>query len=228
MSTRAYALAVMVVMIMAAAGAHAFDRSERASAVSAFAWSSAPDLERVRRYEPGGAESCRDRQRRAGDREALVRALITVESLATPRFDAIWKATLVRAALALGLPIPNLTYGSGRVRLSIARATLRAGAAQAAGTGADAIAVLSDADIAAQLLDDCGSRRIVAAIVADILGARVEGARKHLDLHAVRHVARIYNGQARAKTVEAAVAHETYNALVYALFQRYRFERLAH
>lgn len=222
MSATTKAAVVVLMLVLAAAGAHALDRSARAAVVSQFAWSKAFDLEQVTSYEPGDGKRCapESTSNRSRDEEALVRALITVESLATPRLEAWWKAALVRMAARLDLPIPDLTYGPGRVRLSMARAVIRAHAA----LGAEP----SEAELAGRLLDYCGSKQIVAAMVAELTQAQGGGAETHhLDLSTVRRVARIYNGQAEPTTAEAAVAHATYNALVYALFQRYRFESLS-
>lgn len=207
-------------LILAAAGAHALDRSARLSAVREFTWAKAPDLDRVGRYEPRGAATCS--WRGGGDQEALVRAIITVESLATARLETWWKSAVVRAAAQLGLRIPNLTYGPGRVRLSTAREAMRANGGFGAARG-----TLTDADVAARLMDYCEAKQIVAVLVAQILTSQGRGDRGPLDLATVRTVARIYNGQSDPHTPEAAIAHETYNALVYALFQRYRFEALA-
>ena len=208
-------LAYVLVLMVAVAGAHLADLNERASAVRHFAWSKTPDLDRIERYGPPGVEACSWRGN--GDREALVRALMTVESFATPRFEAWWKTGIVRAGALLGLPIPDLTYGPGRVRLSTADAAIRANGETA-----------NDAKLATRLLDSCETKRIVAAVVAQILNAEERGDQAHLDLAAVHTVARIYNGQSEALSPEAAVAHETYDALVYALFQRYRFAALGN
>jgi hypothetical protein len=214
-------LAVAAALTLAVAGAHVIDLSERAAAVREFTRSQALDLGQIGRYEPREAATCA--WRGTGDREGLVRAIITVESLATPRIETWWKAGVVHVAEPLGLGLPDLTYGPGRLRLSTAVAAVRADGATR-GT-----AMATDAVVAARLLDYCETKRIVASVVAGILDSRAPGAsgRSRLDLAAVRTVARIYNGQAEPRTPEAAVAHATYNALVYALFQRYRFEDLA-
>ncbi len=214
------AAAAVLMLALAMAGAHVLDLSERASAIREFTWAKAPDLGRVERYEPQGAAACA--WRGAGDQEALVRAIITVESLATPRMETWWKSGVVRVAAPLGLRIPDLTYGPGRLRLSTAVAAVHANSGLGAGRG-----MLTDAEVATRLLDYCQAKQIVAAVVAEILKAHAGAGRAHLDLAAVRTVARIYNGQSEALTVQAAIAHATYNALVYALFQRYRFDGLA-
>jgi hypothetical protein len=220
---RALAIAAVLLLAVAVTVAHIFDLSERAFAVRTFTGSKTQDLRLVGRYEPGEAAIC-DWQGR-GDEEPLVRALVTVESLATSRIEAWWKTALVRVAALLGLPIPDLTYGPGRLRLSTAAAAVRADDR----TGGDGTP--TDAEVATRLLDYCEAKPIVAAVVADILASRAPAGRSdpvRLDLADVRTVARIYNGQARPLTPEAAVAHATYNALVYALFQRYRFDALAN
>ncbi len=150
-----------------------------------------------------------------------MRAIITVESLATPRIEAWWKSAVVLAAAHLGVRVPDLTYGPGRVRLSTARAAIDANG----GLG-DASRTSTDAEVAKRLLDYCETKQIVAALVTQILTSRGGGHPAHLDLATVHTVARIYNGQSEPASPEAAVAHETYNALVYALFQRYRFDGL--
>lgn len=203
-------------LLLAAAGAHALDKGERAAAAGQFAWSAAgASLDQVAAYEPAGAKQCAASA--SADVAALVRALVTVENIATPRLEAWGKAALVRVAVPLGLGVPDLTYGPGRVRLSIARAVLRN-----SGEG-----VPADAVLAVQLLETCGAIRVVTALVGELVDPEGAGAAMPIDLAAVRKVARIYNGQALPTTAEAAVAHATYNSLVYALYQRYRFEALA-
>jgi hypothetical protein len=214
-------LAITLVLVLAAVGAHALDVDGRASAVRTFTWSRAPDLERVGRYEPRGAETCA--WRGIGDQESLVRAIITVENLATPKIETWWKSALVHAAANLGLRVPDLTYGPGRVRLSTAREAIGAN-----GDLNNASGVSTDAEVAARLLDYCETKQVVAAVVQQILASRGREPLARLDLASVRTVARIYNGQAEPLTPEAAVAHETYTALVYALFQRYRFDGLGN
>jgi len=215
-------LAIAAGLLLAVAVAHLCDLSERAFAVRAFTWSKTQDLRLIGRYEPNDAPTCAWHAR--GDQEPLVRALITVESLATSKMEAWWKSGIVRAATPLGLHVPDLTYGPGRLRLSTAAAAVRASGSM----GEKGMA--TEAELATRLLDYCETKRIVAAVVADILSSRALRPRSdpaRLDLSDVRTVARIYNGQAKALTPEAAVAHATYNALVYALFQRYRFDALA-
>jgi hypothetical protein len=214
-------LAFAFVLVLAVAGAHVVDLGERASVVRQFTWSKAPDLEQVGRYEPRGAETCS--RHAAGDQEALVRAIITVESLATPRIEAWWKTGMVLVAPPLGWRVPDLTYGPGRVRLSTAAAVIRANGGLGAGTVKP-----TDAEVARRLLDYCETKQIVAALMAQILLSQEGANPAYLDLATVRTVARIYNGQSEALTPEAAVAHETYNALVYALFQHYRFNDLGN
>jgi hypothetical protein len=190
------------------AGVHVADVSARARALRAFIWSSDADVRPVDAYAPSETGACP--RRAAGDVEALARALITVESFATPSVQAWAKGATVRLASALGLRVPDLTYGQGRVRLSTARRVMGAEAA--------------DSGLALRLLDPCETKAIVASMVAELLSERLSGDR--LDLATVRQVARAYNGQGEAHTPEAAIAHETYNRLVYALFQHYRFEGL--
>jgi hypothetical protein len=214
-------LAATAGLMLVLVGAHVIDLGARASAVRAFAWSKAADLSGVGQYEPSDAATCS--WRGPGDQEALVRAIITVESLATSGIERWWKSGLVHVAGPLGFGIPDLTYGPGRLRLSTARAAVRA---------SDALGgTATDAEVAERLLDYCETKQIVALVVAEILKSRAprEGSEPvRLDLADVRAVARIYNGQEPARTPEAAVAHATYTALVYALFQRYRFEGLAN
>jgi hypothetical protein len=211
---RTFALGLLFIVVLA--GAHAADLSGRVSALRQFAWSPDADLHRIRRYEPRGAETCSART--TGDRDALVRALITVESLATPSIETWGKAMAVRAAGAVGLSPPDFTYGPGRVRLSKAGSAL-------SNDGGDSKA-LPSGELAKQLLDYCKTKQIVSALVSDILRSEGNTQQSHLDLATVRRVAGLYNGQSTPRDVEAAVAHETYSALVYALFQQYRFDGL--
>lgn len=209
MRTLSLALALMAGL----ACVHVADLSARSQALTAFTWSSQSDVRPVDAYAPGEAAACP--RSRGGDVEALARALITVESFATPSVQAWSKSAGVRLAMALGLHVPDLTYGPGRVRLSTARRVI---GAEQGGVPVD------DAGLALRLLDYCETKAVVTAMVTELLSDRLSGDR--LDLMTVRRVARIYNGQADALTPEAAIAHETYNRLVYALFQQYRFEDL--
>lgn len=211
-------LAILFVLVLAGVGAHALDQGQRKAIVRDFAWSQAPDLARVQRYEPHSAATCSWRS--AGDLEALIRALITVESLATPKLVSWWRSAIAVAGARLSISVPNLTYGPGRVRLSTARMAVRAHGGRIAGQE------LPDAQLATWLLDYCATKQIVSLVVKQILALRGGGPDASIDLESVRMVARIYNGQSEPRTPEAAIAHETYTALVYALFQHYRFEGL--
>ena len=174
--------------------------------------SSGADLRPIERYDPAIARACSPHP--ADEVDALARALITVESLATPTTETWWKSALVRVLHRTGAPLPDLTYGPGRVRLSTARLVL---------TGADE----SDASIALRLLDYCQAKDIVVRLVSNLLKADGGTSPSHIDPASVGKVAVHYNGQAKARTLEAAIAHEAYKRLVLELFQHYRFANLS-
>jgi hypothetical protein len=200
-------------LVGAAIGLHGADLGLRGSALHTFVRSSGEDVAAVERYDPGAGRVCPARP--GGDREALTRALITVESFATPRVETWWKDFLARALAWAGLSLPDLTYGPGRVRLSTAERALSTGSLPS-----------TDSELGVRLLDYCQTQDIVSALVSEILRSQGSGERSSLDLPAVRRVASAYNGQAAPTTPEAVVAHETYNALVFALFEQYRFDSL--
>jgi len=206
-------------LIVALIGPHLFDLSGRAWALQKFDRSAGADLQGVRYYEPNGEDTCSPLT--GGDWDALVRALITVESFATPTIESWWKGIVVHLAAAWGMPVPDLTYGPGRIRLSTAGAVVKGMYARGDGVG-----VPPDAALAKRLLDYCDTKQIVSVLVSDTLLLQ-GGDQSHLNRKAIRHVARVYNGQSEPDTPEAAIAHETYNALVYALFQHYRFNNLS-
>lgn len=203
----------VVLLIGALAGVHIADVYARARAVDAFTWRRDPGLDAIGSYAPPKLSDCAV----AGgdDVAALADALITVESFATPSLQAWATGIAVRVAAAMNLHIPDLTYGPGRVRLSTAARL----------TG-QPVGTKGDAALALRLLDGCETKKIVAAAVVDLLPVADGAHDTHLDLTTVRRVATIYNGQVDARSPQAAVAHETYNRLVYALFQHYRFEAL--
>jgi hypothetical protein len=196
-------------LIAAGLGLHAADVAQRAAALNRFVASSGADLRRIERYDPAIARTCPPQP--ADELDALARALITVESLATPTAETWWKGVLIQLLHWADAPLPDLTYGPGRVRLSTARLVL---------AGAD----MSDSSIALRLLDYCQAKNIVVRLVSDLLKA--EGS-PHIDVASIRDVAVRYNGQGEAATLEAAIANEAYKRLVIELFQHYRFARLS-
>ena len=206
-------LLAAAVLIAAGLGLHAADVAHREAAVKRFVTSSGADLRPIERYDPAIAQACSPHP--AGDEvDTLARALITVESLATPTAETWWKSALVRVLHWTGAPLPNLTYGPGRVRLSTARLVLAA-------------ADLTDANIALRLLDYCQAKDIVARLVSNVLRAEGGTRASHIDPASIGKVAVHYNGQSKARTLEAAIAHEAYKRLVIELFQHYRFAKLS-
>jgi hypothetical protein len=193
--------------------AHLADVYARAQALNAFTWQPAPSLDSIGSYAPDELADCPVLG--GQDVAALAYALVTVESFATPSLQAWATGVAVRISAAMDLHMPDLTYGPGRVRLSTAaRLTGRP------------LGKTGDAALALRLLDGCQAKTIVAAAVIDLLPPEHAAEDTRLDLATVRRVAKIYNGQVDARSPDAAVAHETYNRLVYALFQHYRFEAL--
>jgi hypothetical protein len=205
-------LLAAAVLFAAGLGLHAADVAQRAAALNRFVTSSGADLGPIARYDPAIAQACSPHP--AAEVDALARALITVESLATPTTEAWGKSALVGMLHWANAPIPDLTYGPGRVRLSTARRVL-AGAEE------------TDASIALRLLDYCQAKDIVARLVSDLLKAGGGSSPSHVAPASIGKVAVHYNGQAKAQTLEAAIAHEAYKRLVLELFQHYRFASLS-
>jgi hypothetical protein len=205
-------LLAAAVFIAAGLGLHATDVARRAAALNRFVMSSGADLRLIERYDPALSQTCSPHP--AGDIDALARALVTVESLATPTGEARLKSALVQLSTRMGTPLPDFTYGPGRVRLSTARLVL----------GSDGE---TDASIAQRLLDYCQAKDIVVRLVSNLLVA--EGGRRSskIDPANIGRVAASYNGQAKPQTLEAAIAHEAYKRLVIELFQHYRFAKLS-
>ena len=206
-------LLAAAVLIAAGLGLHAADVAQRAAAVKRFVTSSGADLRPIERYDPAIAQACPP-QPAADEVDTLARALITVESLATPTSEVWWKGALVQVLHWAGAPLPDLTYGPGRVRLSTARRVL---------AGDDEF----DASIALRLLDYCQAKDIVARLVSEPSERRGRDRSPHVDPASIGKVAVHYNGQAKARTLEAAIAHEAYKRLVIELFQHYRFAKLS-
>jgi hypothetical protein len=201
-------LLAAAVLIAAGLGLHAADVAQRAAALNRFVASSGADLRPIEQFGPAFAHTCPPQP--TDEVDMLARALITVESLATPTAEAWSKRALIRVLHWAGTPLPDLTYGPGRVRLSTARRVLAAD--------------LSDSSIALRLLDYCQAKDIVARLVSGLLEA--DGS-PHIDAASIRKVAVRYNGQGEAATLEAAIAHEAYKRLVIELFQHYRFAKLS-
>lgn len=206
-------LLAAAVLFAAGLGTHAADVAQRAAAMNRFVTSSGADLRPIERYDPAGARTCSPHPV-PDEVDTLARALITVESLATSTTEAWWKSALVRVLRWTGAPVPDLTYGPGRVRLSTARRVL-AGAEE------------TDASIALRLLDYCQAKDIVARLVSDLLNADGGSSPLHIAPASIGKVAIHYNGQAKAQTLEAAIAHEAYKRLVLELFQHYKFASLS-
>jgi hypothetical protein len=203
----------LLALVGGVACAHVADVYARARAIDAFIWSPERSLHAIDAYAPRGSFACAVTD--GGDVEALTQALITVESFATPRLQAWATGIAVRVAATLGMDVPDLTYGPGRVRLSTAARLTR-----------PTPGARSGATLALRLLDGCETKKIVTAAVVDLLPPADAGHHAHLDLTTVRRIAAVYNGQVAARTPAAAIAHETYNRLVYVLFQHYRFAGL--
>lgn len=144
------------------------------------------------------------------DLDHLAAALVTTETLATPRIETWLRSSLTVVAARLNLPL-DISMGPGRIRPSTARAVL----------SADDAEPLSDIDIAGKLLHPCGALAVAVAVTEALAGEAGGGP---LDRDRVRRVAAKFNGQSwPASSREARLSHELYLDLVYNLYQDYRF-----
>lgn len=149
-----------------------------------------------------------------GDLERLASAIEVAEGFFKTRSERLVEDVLVRATVALGLPIPDLSIGEGQIRISTAqRAAL-------ALTPADSLD--SRPQIALKLLDQCQNHAYAMLVL------RWLADKRDMNLAALRRsdvvtLAADYNGQ-RVRVPEAAapsaqtLSAATYNLLVYHLF----------
>jgi hypothetical protein len=152
----------------------------------------------------------------------LAASFLTIETFATGRLASWARAGLVDATAAMGLTV-DISVGPGRIRPSTARTAV----AETTSDEARRYADLSEAELAKALLRPCDALRL-AVVVLDDIRQRSGEPRIDIDRKFVRHAAVIYNGQAAGSdTLEARLAAEIYQDLVYETYQHYRFQALA-
>jgi hypothetical protein len=158
-------------------------------------------------------------QIRAGDVYRLALAFVTVESFATPYVESRTRGLVVEGANLVGVPIPDISIGPGRIRLDTARAALM----RSVSLDLRPYKNLNDAELAEKLLERCYAAKVAALILEDVIRdtGRTSDA---LDLRLIRIAAKRYNGQSdRPRSLDGAISAAIYFDLIYEIFQHYRF-----
>jgi hypothetical protein len=158
-------------------------------------------------------------QIRAGDVYRLALAFVTVESFATPTVESRTRGLVVEGANLVGVPIPDISIGPGRIRLDTARAALM----RSVSPDLRPYRNLNDAELAEKLLERCDAANVAALILEDVIRdtGRTSDA---LDLRLIRIAAKRYNGQSdRPRSLDGAISAAIYFDLIYEIFQHYRF-----
>lgn len=147
------------------------------------------------------------------DLDTFVEALISVEMLGTGRPQRELESLLVRGAILMGLPPPDLSIGPAQIRISTATA---------AATDQLQEEIQPTAGIALQLLSACGARswaRLILKKAASEKNIVTQPLRRaDIDL-----LAGHFNGQKTYSNTESAIANYMYRELVYQVYQAIKF-----
>jgi hypothetical protein len=205
---------------LALLGSHASDASSRNSLLREFLSDPGRAVPTIAEQYGQPAGRCASEQ--TDGLYPLAASFLTIETFATGRLASWARAGLVDATAAMGLTV-DISVGPGRIRPSTARAAVAKTTSDEARHYAD----LSEAELAKALLRPCDALRLAVVVLDDI---RQRSGEPHMDIDRkfVRHAAVIYNGQAAGRdTLEASLAGEIYQDLVYETYQHYRFQALA-
>jgi len=206
-------LACIAVCLAALLAIHLYDLGERQALLRQFALDRGKGTDRIVERYGLPPEECIGEQHRKF--YPLAAALLTVEQLATPRFESAARAGLAQAAAATGIGA-DFSIGPGRIKPSTARRLMQDHEGADVRTG--------DGVLTRRLLDPCGSLQVAILLLEDISGRFPE----ETDLVFVRRAASLYNGQSAPRTsLRADIAARIYFDLVYNIFQHYRFARRA-
>ena len=137
----------------------------------------------------------------AGDVYRLALAFVTVETFATPYVESGSRGLVVEGATRVGVRVPDISIGPGRIRLDTARSALM----RSASPDLKSYRNLDDAELAKKLLERCDAAKIAALILEDVMRdlGRTSDA---LDLRVIRIAAKRYNGQSdRPRSLDGAL-----------------------
>jgi len=205
--------ACIAVCLAALVAMHLYDLGERQALLRQFASDRGKGTDQIVERYGLLPDQCPSEQH--GEFYPLAAALLTVEQLATSRFEAAVRAGLAQAAAATGIGA-DFSIGPGRIKPSTARRLMKDH------EGADERT--SDGVLTRRLLDRCGSLQVAILLLEDIRSRSPGGT----DFSFVRRAATVYNGQSEPGTsLRADIAAQIYFDLVYNVFQHYRFARRA-
>lgn len=205
--------------LLIAAGIHLADRTARDTAVTAFL--ADPTRATSRIAERYGVTPAQCASHESEEFRSLGAALLTIETLATPRLEGHLR-TIAAYLAGLAHISLDISIGPGRIKPSTARAALT----NLSPPGAGRDERFSDLHLTQKLLQPCEALRVAAAIAEDI-SHKLGPPGATLDRGLVRQIAAVYNGQkGGAGPPEARLSAEIYVRLVYNIYQHFRFENL--
>ena len=152
------------------------------------------------------------------DYDRLMAAISVAESFAHSRVDKLAEDTVVRLAVLVGAPVPDLSIGAGEIRISTAQRALLA--------SREPEWAAAQGELALWLLEPCRNHRIGVRVLKWIAGQQGLAGRP-LDHATIVALAAAYNGQAIARDPAHLLANATYNEVVYTLYYDLAFRELA-
>jgi hypothetical protein len=152
------------------------------------------------------------------DLDILVESITIVERFSTPTLERLAESAAIRAAVLIGLPVPDLSIGDAQIRVSAALKSLQE-------ISPPRPSHLDRNGLALRLLDPCENRRLAASVLIWIAKRSGLGT-DALDRTDILGIAAAYNGQAPPHRVADLVAKQTYTRLVYHLHHAVRFALL--
>lgn len=152
---------------------------------------------------------------------ALARALFVIESQATSRTEHALEWTVAWLSDVLGFDAPDLSYGPGQIRPS----TLRKMASSQGVPPLQKEMLRRTARRPVELFDECRALSLAEMMIRgeNAVPASHDGL---MPRDRLIQIARSWNGQESTNDVDAIMAGLRYQRLVYAVFQRLRFETL--
>jgi len=153
----------------------------------------------------------------ADEFERLARSLFTVESIAASWSERSFETTLTKAALALDMPVPDMSIGPGQIKPSTLKKALPDIARKAEWAGEPF------SGLAGHLLEDCTALPIAAAIIQHHFKA-LPDEDGLLGRKEVMRIAELWNGQEKTLMPAGLVANARYKRLVYLIVLNLRFD----
>ena len=152
----------------------------------------------------------------ASDIPRLMAAIQLVERQSRTAGRRLAEDTIVRGALALGLPVPDFSLGDGQVRVSTALEAAKVIAPDLAAGGASGIA--------ARLLEPCANRDIGVVVLKWLDSEGGPHSAQYMAHDDIVRLAKAYNGQSPSGRPDAALANAFYAEVVYQLYMSLAFE----